>query len=50
MSKACELCGYVGSEGMNHGAHSVCFSCIGKVIHFAVTAGMRFERKQRDEE
>jgi hypothetical protein len=44
MSRACELCGYAGNSGMRHTKRTACSSCIDKVIEFAITAGMRFEK------
>ena len=48
MSRQCALCGYTGSDGMHHGVHTVCFRCLSKVIDFAVTAEMRFERRKEE--
>ena len=48
MSRECALCGYTGSDGMHHGVHTVCFRCLSKVIDFAVTAEMRFERRKEE--
>lgn len=45
MRKACELCGYEGSAGMHHGPHTVCNNCMWKVVKFAVSAGMCFDRE-----
>jgi hypothetical protein len=45
MRSKCELCGEV-STGMRHAKHTACFSCIDKVLEFAITAGMRFEEEE----
>ena len=42
--KACELCGKEGG-GVRHAKHTACFSCIDKMLEFAVTAGMRFDNE-----
>jgi hypothetical protein len=41
--RICELCGKVKVDGMKLSKRAVCFTCIDKMIEFAVTAGMRFE-------
>jgi len=47
MRRACELCGYNGSNGMHHGKRTVCMVCRDKLLEFAVTAGMKFEMEER---
>jgi hypothetical protein len=42
--RLCELCGWdKGGIAMRYAKRAVCFSCIDKVLEFAVTAGMRFD-------
>jgi hypothetical protein len=42
--RQCELCGYdKGSVAMRYAKRAVCFSCIDKVLDFAITSGMRFD-------
>lgn len=42
MMRKCELCDEVKLDGMKLGKRAACFSCIDKMLEFAVTAGMRF--------
>lgn len=42
--RPCELCGWdKGGIAMRYSKRAVCFSCIDKMLEFAVTAGMRFD-------
>ena len=41
--RQCELCGYIGSSGMHHAAHTVCSNCMWEVVKFAISSGMRFD-------
>lgn len=43
MTKKCALCGKITNNSITRPNHNVCFFCIGKLIDFAITAGMRFE-------
>ena len=43
--RKCELCDYEGSAGMHHGPNTVCNNCMWDVVAFAVSAGMRFNRR-----
>lgn len=45
--RACELCGSKKADDMRFAKRAACFSCIDKVLEFAITAGMRF--KEGDE-
>jgi len=42
--KLCQLCGTTSNSGMRHAKVVACFVCIDKVLDFAVSAGMQFEK------
>ena len=41
--RACELCGANKVHDMRFAKRASCFSCIDKVLEFAITAGMSFK-------